>query len=467
MDQYKKLLSNTLIFAIGAFSSKILVFLLMPIYTSILAPAQYSTAGLVIDTANFIIPITAVCIGEAVIRFGLEKTARKSDVFSSAILTVLIGFAVFLAFYPLMNLFPFTKGYTYLVYLYVLASSFKGICAQFIRAKGYVRLYAFDGIFSTVMVILFMILGLVVFKWGIVGYVLATILSDFISALFLIWIAGLWRYFRIKRLDKSLWKIMLFYSLPLIPNAVFFWVTNLSDRYIVTAILGSDVNGLYTIAYKIPNLLTVISSIFMQAWQLSAFSETDERVRTRFFSTVFDAYQSLLFVAGSGIILLIQPITRILVDKEYFDSWRYVPFLIIAIVFSCFATFFSSIYMTEKRNNMTMITTFCGAAINVILNFTLIPIYKANGAAFATFFSYFIVFLFRAFHSRRYIQVNVRWVRLCANLIVLLAQAIIMIWQPSTWVFFEIGLTAVMILINAKTLFTALLKLFEQRRRPA
>lgn len=468
MNQYKKLLSNTLIFGIGTFSSKILVFLLMPIYTRILSPADFNVADLITQTANLIIPITAVCIAEAVIRFGLESSNRKADVFSCGILTVLIGFAALLVFYPLVDLIPYTKGYTILIYLFVLASSLKGVCAQFVRTKGYVRLYAFDGIFSTVLVLTFIILGLVVFKLGIIGYVLATILSDLISALFLTWVAGLWRYFKIKGIQKGLWKAMLLYSVPLIPNTIFYWITNVSDRYIVTAVLGSDVNGLYAIAYKIPTVITAVSTIFMQAWQLSAFTETDQRVKERFYTTVFDAYQSVLFLIGAGTILLIQPLTRLLVDTKYYESWRYVPLLIIAVVFSCFATFFSSIYMSEKRNTMTMITTFTGAALNIGLNFLLIPTaLGANGAAIATFASYFAVFLFRCIHSRKYIEVEVKWLRLIMNLVLILLEAVIMMLQLKYWIVFEIAITVIILLVNAKTLITALLKLFERRKHAA
>ncbi|SDN28325.1 polysaccharide biosynthesis C-terminal domain-containing protein [Acetanaerobacterium elongatum] len=467
MNQYKKLLSNTLIFAIGQLGTKILMFLLMPITTHILAPEEMSTARLVSNTANFIIPITAVCIGEAVIRFALESKTHKSDVFSAGILTVLAGFAVFLMFYPLMDLLPFTKGYTVLLYLYVLASSLNGVCAQFVRAKGYVRLYAFDGVLNTLMYFVFTLLGLIVFKLGIVGYVLSTILADFLSAVFLIWIAELWRYFKIKKLDKQLWKSMLLYSLPLIPNTVFFWIISLSDQYFVTGIVGSAINGLYTTSYTIPNLLVVVSTFFMQAWQLSAFTETDERVRARFYTTVFDAYQSLLFVAGSALILLIQPITRILVSKNFFDSWIYVPYLIVAIVFNCFGSFFASIYMAEKRNVMTMITTFSGAALNVVLNIILIPKFGANGASFATFASYFVVFVFRCIHSRKYLKVDVSWARLIISTTILILQAVIIILQIKYWIVFEIALTVIVLLVNAKTLITALFKLFERRKHTA
>ncbi|MFA9379770.1 MAG: polysaccharide biosynthesis C-terminal domain-containing protein [Acetanaerobacterium sp.] len=464
MNQYKKLISNTLIFAIGTFSSKILVFLLMPLYTRILSPADYSVVELVTGTANFMIPIIAVCIGEAIIRFGLDGAVRKDDVFTSGILTVLIGFAVFAVFFPLFSHIPFITGYTPLVYLYVLASSLKGVCAQFVRAKGYVRLYAFDGILSTVMVLTFNILGLVVFKLGITGYVLAIILSDLLSALFLMWVAGLWRYFKFRRVNRSVWKAMMRYSIPLIPNTLFFWVTNLSDRYIITALISPEINGLYSIAYKIPTIITAVSTIFMQAWQLSAFSQADVRTKSRFYSTVFDGYQSVLFIIGSGVILLIQPLTKLLVAPEYYGSWVYVPLLILSVVFACFATFFASVYMSEKKNMMTMITTFTGAVANVVLNFALIPKFGANGAAFATFASYFVVFLFRAVHTRRYIPVQIAWGRLVLNLLLLSAQVVLMIVQPSFLLAAEIVLVLAIVLINLQTLITALLHIFEQRR---
>lgn len=464
MNQYKKLVLNTVIFGIGTFSSKVLVFLLMPIYTSILTPADYSVVELVTGTANFMIPIVAVCIGEGVIRFGLDSSVRKDDVFTSGILTVFIGFAIFAALYPLFSLIPFIKGYTPLVYLYVFASSLKGICAQFVRAKGYVRLYAFDGVFSTVMVLTFNILGLVVFKLGITGYVLAIILSDLISALFLTWIASLWRYFKGFRVSKEIWRSMVAYSIPLIPNTLFFWVTNLSDRYIVTWLLGDEVNGLYSIAYKIPTIITAVSGIFMQAWQLSAFSDEDTRTKARFYSTVFDGYQSVLFSIGAATVLMIKPLTRLFLDEKYFNSWVYVPFLILSVVFSCFATFFSSIYMSEKRNVMTMITTMTGALTNVVLNFILIPIYGANGAGFATFISYFVVFLFRAIHSRRYIPVHVAWGRLTINFALLMGQAFTAIFEPKYSLWMQIGFAVLLLIINAKTMISTLMRIFERRR---
>ncbi|HIX66213.1 MAG TPA: polysaccharide biosynthesis protein, partial [Candidatus Anaerotruncus excrementipullorum] len=70
MDKYKRLLSNTLIFAIGTFSSKVLVFLLVPFYTNLLTKGEMGTADLIVQTANLIIPIVSIGMSNAIIRYG-------------------------------------------------------------------------------------------------------------------------------------------------------------------------------------------------------------------------------------------------------------------------------------------------------------------------------------------------------------------------------------------------------------
>lgn len=74
MDKYKKLIYNTFIFGISTFSSKILVFLLLPLYTRILSNADYGVVDLIVQTANLLIPIVSIGVTNGVIRFGLDKS---------------------------------------------------------------------------------------------------------------------------------------------------------------------------------------------------------------------------------------------------------------------------------------------------------------------------------------------------------------------------------------------------------
>lgn len=468
LDRYKKLISNTLIFAIGTFSSKVLVFLLIPFYTHVLAPAEFSVADLIVQTANLIIPVSSIGMSNAIIRFGLDRAADKRDVFSGGIAAIGGGYLLFLILYPLLSKVPTIGAHTYLVYFYVLTATLRSLCSQFVRSRELVRLYAFDGVLSTATVLIFNILFLAVFRLGIVGYVMATIISDALSTIFLFTIANLRRYIRFRGMDWSILGSMVRYALPLIPTTVFWWITNVSDRYFVSYMLGNDINGLYGIAYKIPTAITLVSGFFTDAWQMSAVTE-DGPGRDRFYSKVFGAYQALVFSAAAGLILFAKPITYIFMsgqDGKYYASWQYIPFLVMATSFSCFVTFLGSVYMVEKKTVSTLVTTVAGAVLNILLNFLLIPTkLGANGAAFATFISYFVVFVLRAIDTRRYVKIRWNAPVLVLNLVILLAQALVLLLVEKDWILPEAVLCLLMLAVNFRQILINVQKVLARRKR--
>ena len=437
MNKYKKLLSNTFIFAIGTFSSKVLVFLLMPLYAKVLSPEEFGVTDLVLQTGNLLLPLVSLGITNAVIRFGLDKSVRKSDVFSTGLASVLIGFLLLLGFYPLIRQIDFVSDQTVLMYLFVLMSSLRSVCSQFVRAKGEVRLYAFDGVLSTATTILFNVLYLVVFKWGVMGYLGAIISADALSALFLFLKARLFRYVRFSGMRMKTVRSMLKYALPMIPNTIFWWIINVSDRYVVAHFLGDAANGLYAVAYKIPSIVTLVAGVFLDAWQMSAI--TEEKNRSRFFTKVVYSYSSILFMASSFLIVMSKVIVRVLTAEEsYYGAWQYIPLLVVATVFSCLVNFLASIYMVNKNSVQSMLTMVVGAAINIFLNFVLVPIFQVNGAAFATFFSYFCVFLIRAVTTRKYIRIHWSPLRMVVNTVLILTECFVMILEPNHWLLIEI-----------------------------
>jgi len=103
MDRYKKLVSNTFTFAVGTFSSKILVFLMLPLYTRVLSSAEYGKVDLIVQTCNILIPIASLGIVNAVIRFGLENTSNKKSIFSVGLITILLGFMSLFALQPILQ----------------------------------------------------------------------------------------------------------------------------------------------------------------------------------------------------------------------------------------------------------------------------------------------------------------------------------------------------------------------------
>ncbi len=454
MDKYKNLAKNTMVFAIGTLSSKLLVFFLLPFYTRVLPQGDYGAVDVVVQTCNLLIPIATLGITHAIIRFGLDKLSNKTSVFTVGLMTVFCGFAFLLFFWPLVGQVSFLSDYVGYIYFYILTASLQMLCAEFVRVRGMVRFYAIDGVFRTVLTILLNVLFLGVFHMGTVGYLLATILTDLISMLLLFFIGRLYRYISFRSARADLAKSMLMYAVPMIPNTICTWIVNISDRYIISYIIGVAANGLYAVSNKVPTILIHVANIFSGAWQISAVTEEDER--ERFFTRVFKIYSAVAFISGSALIATAQITTSILAAPSYFEAWKCVPFLVMGTMFACLASFLSSVYMVEKKSQYTFLTTLLGAATNVILNIVMIPSLGANGAAIATFISYLVMFLVRFFHTQRWIKIRYNPIHFILNSVLVLLQCILILAELPYYLLYQTLLFALLLALNAKPLFAAL-----------
>ncbi len=435
MDKYKRLASNTLIFAIGTFSSKMLSFFLTRLYTEVLDKAQYGVTDLIQQSGNLLLPLVTLGITNAVVRFGLEENVRKQDVFTTGLLSLLGGMVLLLAITPLLGMINLLNGYVWLLCLFVFVSSLRSLCAQFVRAQSRVKLFAIDGILSTATTILFNLLYLVVFRWGVFGFIFSIICSDALSVVFLFVTAKLHRFIRFKGIERKQSLAMLKYAVPLIPNTVLWWITNVSDRYLVAAFCGEAANGMYAAAYKIPSLIMLASGIFMDAWQISAFTEKEER--DRFYSKVMATYSSLLFVMASGVILFTRFVPKLLFAAEYYEAWRFIPVLVIAMVFTCIVNFLGSIYMLEKKSSRSLITAAVSAALNVALNLWWIPKFGVQGAAVATLVCYLVVFIIRLVDTRKYIRIRWDYARLVLCTAIIALQTVLLLCEVPLWIVWE------------------------------
>lgn len=468
MNKYKRLFSNTVLFAISSFSSKVLSFLLMPFFTRMFQLGEFGDADLITKYAQLLLPIVSLGAANAVIRYGLDATLRKASVFTNGLVAEGIGILLFLCCWPLVARIPNMRPYTPLLYAYVIASVLRNLCSQFVRARQYTRLYAVDGVLNTILYLGFILLFLAGFHWGVNGYVLATAAADLCSALFLFATARLHRYIRPAQADWPLLWEMLRYAAPLIPTSMFWWITNTSDHLFITAMLGSDANGLYVAAYKVPNIIILFSTLFTEAWQLSAVTDGGRGApgRARFFSRVFAGYQGLLFAVAGGLIAFSKLIMQLLTlsSKSAFNAaWQFIPLLVIATVYSCFVTFFGTIYMVERRSGESFATMLVGALLNLLLNWLLIPKWGGNGAAFATFVSYFAVFLLRAAGTRRYIPMRLRPGRIALSTLLLLAETWLLIRQDKLWPLWCGLLCAAVVVYNFLPILQAVRQLVQKR----
>ena len=262
---------------------------------------------------------------------------------------------------------------------------------------------------------------------------------------------------------------MLRYSIPLIPATIFWWITSVSDRYMVTWFLGTEANGLYAVACKIPTILSLLSTIFMEAWQFSAISEAtgDREVHIRFYSQVWGFFLSAMVLVGSVMIVLCRLEIRVLAARSYYAAWQYVPVLAMAMVFSAFSSFMNSVYVVMEKSHLSLWTAVWGAGANILMNLWMIPRIGIQGAAIATLVSYLMCFGIRAVSARRLIPFRLYPGRLTVSTGLLLLQSALCFWGSPIQPFAQMGAFVLLVTVNHKPIFEMLEQVLRIIRRRA
>lgn len=461
--KYSMLVSNTILFAVSNFGSKLVSLFIQPYLTYALeSPDVMGVTKLMQAVTNLLIPVVSLGVSYAVIRFGLDKNQDKASVFMNGLATILLGFGLMVLCWPAVRLIPNAADYLVLLYLCVLASCLRTLCTQFIRARMRNRLVAVDGVMTTASLLLFYLLFLSVLNMGATGYLLALFCSDLCSAVFVFVAGGCGKFFDLRKFDRPLWGEMLRYCVPMIPAAISFWIINASDQFYVQAMcdgVGGRSSeawvGLLGVGYFLPQLITFVGQFFYEAWQLSAVTEEEER--ETFFNRVFRAFASVLFCCAAGIIWLCQPLMN-LFRADYFEAWQFVPFLVLASMCTCLNNFLNSVYVVYKRSSSSLVTMLAGAALNLVLNCLFILWFGPVGVTSASFLSLLLVFLLRAYSTRGLLVINFQPGRMLVNLGLILAE----IWALfflTEWVVPVTVLTALVCALNAREVLGTAAKL--------
>lgn len=445
--KYKTLASNTALISLGTVGSKLMMFFMVRFYTGYMSPADYGTADIITQTANLLIPLVSLGMAEGVFRFAAMVPDKCREAFTVGIVCTIAGTAVLAAVLPRI---PGAAGYGTLLTVYVACSCVHSICAQYVRALSDMAVYAVQGLINTALVIGFNIMLLAVFRLGVTGYVLSVAAADAGCTVWLTAKKRLWSALT-RHISRPLFRRLVAYSVPLIPTSIFWWITGVSDRYMISGFLSSAANGIYSVAGKIPTMLTVLATVFMDAWQLSAVTEAhgDRAEHRKFYSRIWALFQGGVIICSAVMIALSRVGVMLLADEEYFSAWRYIPALTLAMVCSAFSSFLGSVYVVTGESRRAFRTAMAGAALNIVLNLALIPSpLGVQGAAIATFISCLAVFLIRAASVKRLIAFDLRPLRCAVNLIILSVQAAVMVLEPPMYPLLQLLAAAALCAVN-------------------
>lgn len=452
MNRSKYLIKNMGILTLSNFSSKILVFFLVPLYTSVLSTEEYGSYDLAVSMVTLLFPILTLNIVDAVMRFTMEPNSNKKKIAAIglkflAVSTVMFGVVMFVL--NLTGLWPNINGLEIYVCIYYVSYAYNQFIIQLAKGMEKVREMGIAGALSTLVTVLANIVFLLVFNLGLKGFFFANILAQVLSSIYLTYKVEILNYKNIKGSDKYLQSEMIAYSIPLIATAVGWWVNSTADKYVVAAMVGVSANGLLAVSYKIPQIINTLQGIFIQAWQISAIREYGEDDTARFYGKIFEFINLLMCISGAGLILLTRPLAHILYSKDFYMAWQFVPFLIVASILNCASGLLGPVLSAQKNSKGMMWSAIIGAGANIVLNIIFVYLIGIQGATIATCICSYIIYWVRknsigkAIVIDRYAAVLGTWALLCI-------QAVIEIYLKNYII--ELIVVAVLVIVNIKSI---------------
>lgn len=459
--QSKYLIKNIGILAVSNFSSKILVFLLVPLYTSLLNTTEYGTYDLIISTVSLVYPIVTLNIVDAVMRFCMEKSLKQEDVAAVGLKYILlsigiVGLGLTICFW--VNLFPSLNGLTVYIFLYFLFYVLNQYFIQLAKGLEQIKDMGIAGVVSTAVMVSANVLFLLVLRKGLKGFFVAQILAQAMPACFLFIRLRFWNMLREGTINRVLEKQMLFYSVPLICTGLGWWANSTADKYIVAAICGVAANGILSVAYKIPNIISTLQGIFNQAWAISAIKEYGENNTSDFYGKTFVYLNVMMSSASACLIVLSRPLAHILYANDFYVAWQYVPFLVVSGVCNCASGFIGPILAAKKNSKVMAMSAIYGAVVNIIMNILLIYVMGIQGATIATLISSYFIYYYRMRAIKNEFVVKEYW-RVLATWGLLCLQSCLEIYTPF-W-YFEIGIILSLLVINGSTFKEIRIKFFK------
>jgi len=412
MSKYKRLGKNTFFVFLGNAGSKLIGFIMLPFYTKWLTVEEYGTSDNVLVYVGLLLAVVTLSISDSIFIFPKDQELEKQKQYFSSSLTysilllistgiLLFGIKEILISYNILHSITANIWYVYFLIIVIFLQTF---LQQFSQSINKIKIYTISGIlltFSTALLSFILIP-----KFGLDGFFAAQIVSYLIAALYTLMHAGAYRYFSFKAIDRSRYQEMIKYSIPLIPNAVMWWLVGSLNRPLMEEYLGIYTIGLFAVAYKLPSLIIALFSVVMVSWQISVIEEHKKEDYEKFYNGVF----RLVFVILSfGVIFLSitsKTLIGIIAAPKFIAAADYVPILSLSALFCSVSGLVGANFSATRESKYYFYSSVWGAAVAVIFNIILIPLWGLYGAVATIVLSHFVMALSRIKYSWKIVKIT-------------------------------------------------------------
>lgn len=414
-NRLKNLLSNTGLLFVGNLGVKLISIFMVPFYTYVLSKSEYGSVDIITTTVTMLTPVVTLSIFDAIFRFTMNGDSNENIYFTNGIVITLFGCSFTTVLFFLVSIIIHNSLLLF-VGIMIALNAAVSFFLNFSKGVGQLKLFTLSGVIFASLNALLNIWFLKFIGLSVLGYVYANIISALLTILLMFIIGRYYKYIDMSNLSLTTTTAMLRYSIPLIPNAFAWWFTTDASRFFILLYLGTSQNGLYAVATKIPAMLTLLFSVFNQAWQISAIEEESSADRDAYYSSMYNGLISLSFVGITVISFLAPLIMRYFVNQTYYDAWELVPLLLLASTFSNISGLLGSTYIVFKRTRGIFWTTIIGMVLNAFFCLLLIPTVGLNGAGLASSIGFFLVMIIRIYDLKKLINIKINFSILLNNI---------------------------------------------------
>lgn len=469
MSREKELVKNTVVLGIGKFLPKVISVITLPIVTAQLTKAEYGTYDLLSTLVMLVTPIATLQIQSAAFRFLIDQRGNKeksSEIITNILfVTVPISVIVSIIIGIIMDQLSFILRI--IISLYFITDVLYSTFAQITRGLAMNKIYSVSSIVVSVVNGAGIVLALSVMSTGLTGVIISLCIANIVAVIFLGANIHISSYIRISLVSMVTIKELVAYSWPMIPNNLSTWVLSLSDRLIITAVLGIEANAVYAVANKIPNMLSLAQSVFVMAWQENASIAVHDQDASAYYTKMYDKILSLMFGFTALLIGFTPIMFWVLIRGDYDAAYYQIPILILGMFFYCMSAFQGGIYIAHKKTKSVGVTTMLAAVINFVVNMLLIHIIGITAASLSTLIAYFLLYVYRMFDCLKFQKIYYNIKKQVTYYLILIIMLIICYQRNSYLDIINIGLSLfIFVYVNIENIKVVYNKLITNSRRP-
>ena len=411
MDKKKEFFKNTLILFIGRFCTQFISLFLLPLYTHYLLTDDYGYVDLLQTYISLFVPVLILRFDSAVFRFLIderENEAGKFNIISNVMVTVVIQIVAFVVFF--INITSiFEVRYEIFICINIVVLMLSSVLLQISRGLGKITDYAIASIITAVVTLATNVVLIIYWNVGAASILISSSLANILCCTYVFIKNRIFAYIRIKEVNKKMINRLLKYSVPMIPNALSWWVVSVSDRTIITWFINITANGIYTVACRFSNILNSVFSIVNMSWQETASLHIDDEDRDDFFSKMINEIWIIFISISIGIIGFLPLLFDILIGQDYRNAYFYIPILLYANVWNVLIGLIGSIYVAKKKTKEIASTTIVSAIINIVINIAFIWKIGLYAASVSTVIAYMAMGIYRLIDCKKYVNIKIKY----------------------------------------------------------